>query len=71
MDDLLTDSQESIQAKTSSNNRKEGLNYKPGNNGCEWFVKVEQSTYEQLKFYQEQNSLPTLNGVITNLLQLV
>jgi hypothetical protein len=68
MDDFLTGKR---QAKTSSNNRREGLNYKPGNNGCEWFVKVEQSTYKQLKDYQEQNGLPTLNSAISSLLSLI
>ncbi|AFZ38004.1 hypothetical protein Sta7437_4542 (plasmid) [Stanieria cyanosphaera PCC 7437] len=56
---------------TSSSQKQEGLNYKPGNNGCEWYVKVEQSTYEQLKNYQEQNGLPTLNSAIFSLLSLL
>ncbi|GAB4241201.1 MAG: hypothetical protein Kow0049_29650 [Stanieria sp.] len=60
MDDFLIDNQERIQAKTPLNNRQEGLNYQPGNNGCEWYIKVEQSTYEQLKDYQQLNGLPTL-----------
>jgi hypothetical protein len=64
MDDLLTDNQGHPTAKTPSNNRKEGLNYKAGNQGCEWYVKVEQSTYEQLKSYQEFLGLPTLNSAI-------
>ncbi|MGL6344550.1 MAG: hypothetical protein ACRC80_36050, partial [Waterburya sp.] len=68
MNDLPSDNQEHPTTKTSSNNRKEGLNYKPGNNGCEWYVKVEQSTYEQLKSYQELNGLLTLNSAISSLL---
>jgi hypothetical protein len=71
MDDFLIDNQEHIQSKTSYSQKQEGLNYKPGNNGCEWYVKVEQSTYEHLKDYQQLNGLPTLNSAISSLLSLV
>jgi hypothetical protein len=60
-------------SKKSTNSKteyKEGLNYKAGL-GCEWNVKVEQSTYEKLQKYQTKNGLPTLNSAIASLLQLV
>jgi hypothetical protein len=56
--------------KTSSTKQSEGLNYRSGL-GCEWYVKVEQSIYQQLMDYQAKKGLPTLNSTISNLLELV
>jgi hypothetical protein len=57
-------------SSVESSQLREGLNYKPGN-GCEWNVKVERSTYEQLKDYQIRMGLPTLNSAIANLLEKI
>jgi hypothetical protein len=69
MDNFLIDNQEQRQLNKLSSQKQEGLNYKPGNLGCEWYVKVEQSTYEQLKDYQELNGLSSLNNAIVSLLR--
>jgi hypothetical protein len=50
-----------------SNQLKEGLNYKAGL-GCEWNVKVEESTYKKLREYQLKKGLPSLDSAIVSLL---
>jgi hypothetical protein len=75
---ILEQSQEKMLNKQPSSKKstdskreyKEGLNYQAGL-GCEWNVKVEQSTYKKLKEYQIKNGLPTLNSAIVNLLDLI
>jgi hypothetical protein len=55
---------------TKSNKKyKEGLNYKAGL-GCEWYVKIEQSTYEKFQEYRTRKGLPTLNSALVELLKL-
>ena len=49
---------------------KEGINYRRGL-GCEWYVKVEQSTWERLIEYQKSVSCLTPDAVIKKLLDEV
>ena len=49
--------------------KKEGLNYKPGL-GCEWNVKVEQSTWKRLQECQAKLGTATLDGAINRLIDL-
>jgi hypothetical protein len=49
--------------------RREGINYQPGL-GCEYYVRVQQSTWEQLKQYQESIGMATPDGAILRLLEL-
>lgn len=49
---------------------QEGINYHPGN-GCEWYVKVEQSTWDRLIEYQKSVGCLTLDAVINGLLDKV
>ena len=55
--------------KSIKSQKKEGLNYKPGL-GCEWYVKVNQETYEKIKDYQARLGIATLDRVINELLDL-
>jgi hypothetical protein len=48
---------------------REGINYKPGNSGCEHYVKVEQSTWESLKQYQEEVGTVTVDAAIARMLE--
>jgi hypothetical protein len=50
---------------------KEGLNYKAGNGGCEWYVRVEQTTWEKLLEYQAHVGTATLDSAIKRLLERV
>lgn len=50
-------------------NLVEGVNYQPGL-GCEYYVRVQQSTWKKLKQYQERNGVATLDGAILRLLDL-
>jgi hypothetical protein len=47
----------------------EGINYRPGL-GCEWYVRVEEETWNQLLKYQAKEGTATLNGAIKRLLSL-
>jgi hypothetical protein len=49
---------------------REGLNYRAGN-GCEWYVRVEQSTWERLRSYQTRVGTATLDGAIKRMLEMV
>ncbi|MDJ0532727.1 MAG: ParB/RepB/Spo0J family partition protein [Xenococcaceae cyanobacterium MO_207.B15] len=65
---------ESLDLKKAKNKsikpqKKEGLNYKAGL-GCEWYVKVNQETYERIKDYQGRLGIATLDRVINELLDL-
>ena len=57
-------------SKTSPSLTTEGINYKPGNPGygCEWYVRVEQETYQRLQQYQQKMGTATLDGAITRIL---
>ena len=57
-------------SKTSPSLPTEGINYKPGNPGygCEWYVRVEQETYQRLQQYQQKMGTATLDGTITRML---
>jgi hypothetical protein len=49
---------------------REGLNYRAGN-GCEWYVRVEQSTWERLRSYRTRVGTATLDGAIKRMLEMV
>jgi hypothetical protein len=59
-------SKKSAKSKKES---KEGLTYKAGL-GCEWYIKIEQSTYEKFREYQTRKGLPTSNSALVELLKL-
>jgi hypothetical protein len=61
---------QSLLTRSTKSKKKytEGLNYKAGL-GCEWYLKVEQSTYQQLQEYQTEQGLPTLNSALVELLE--
>lgn len=52
------------------NNVREGINYKPGQ-GCEWYVKVSQETWEELIFYQRQIGAASPGSAVKRLLDEV
>jgi hypothetical protein len=54
---------------TLNKNPKEGLNYRPGF-GYQWYIRVEQSTWEKLLEYQTHFDTFTLDGAIKRLLDL-
>ena len=49
---------------------KEGLNYKAGN-GCEWYVRVEQATWERLLGYRNRVGTATIDGAIKRMLESI
>jgi hypothetical protein len=55
---------------TQNKTIQEGINYRPGL-GCEWYVKVEQSTWERLREYQKSVGCLTPDAVINRLLDEV
>jgi ParB-like nuclease domain len=68
--DLDLQLEESAQKQSDSSRKKlvEGVNYQPGL-GCEYYVRVQKSTWEQLKQYQERIGVATLDGAILRLLE--
>ena len=68
--DLDLELEKSTQKQSDSSPRKfvEGVNYQPGL-GCEYYVRVQQSTWERLKEYQERIGIATLDGAILRLLE--
>lgn len=53
--------------KENHNNRREGINYVRGV-GVEWYVRVDEETWHQLKIYAEKVGTATLSGAIGRLL---
>ena len=49
---------------------KEGLNYRAGN-GCEWYVRVEQATWERLLGYRNRVGTATIDGAIKRMLESI
>ena len=49
---------------------KEGLNYRAGN-GCEWYVRVEQATWERLLGYRNRIGTATIDGAIKRMLESI
>lgn len=49
---------------------KEGLNYRAGN-GCEWYVRVEQATWERLLRYRNRVGTATIDGAIKRMLESI
>jgi hypothetical protein len=49
---------------------REGLNYRAGN-GCEWYVRLEQATWERLLRYRNRIGTATIDGAIKRMLESI
>jgi hypothetical protein len=71
LQDLEGTASEQITENSSGTQKRqirEGVNYQPGHGGCEYYVRVEAKTWEQLQRYQEELGTATLDGTIARLI---